>query len=84
MICGTAAVGEIVLKNTEQTATAPGGVERCSRGRDSSISVMAWDHKNMEIPIRHSNKLFTNTAVLLYMSGCAWWVGAVFTSVVLL
>ena len=30
---------------------------------------MAGDHKNIEIPIRHSNKLCTNTAVLLHMVG---------------
>ena len=57
MIYGTAAVGEIVHKNTEQAATARGGrAERCSRGRASSILVLAGDRKNMEIPILHSNK----------------------------
>ena len=49
---------------------------------------MAGDHKNIEMPIRRSNKLFMNTPVLLHMvCGCAWWVGgwgAVRTSVVLL
>ena len=33
-----------------------GGVEICSRGRDSSIPVLAGDHGHIEIPVRHSNK----------------------------
>ena len=44
-------------------------MERFSRGRARSIPVMAADHQNREISIRHSNRPCMNTAVLLYMVG---------------
>ena len=56
------------------------GVERCFRGRASSIPG-GGDNKNMVISIRHSNKLCMNTAVLMYiMGGCVSGWGAVCTA----
>ena len=47
---------QLYLKKQSRRQRRAGGVEMCSRGRASSIPVMAGDHKNMEILIRHSNK----------------------------
>ena len=65
MIHGTAAAEEIVLRKKGRRQRRAGGVERCSRGRSISIPVMAGDHKNMEIPIRHSSKPRMNGTPLL-------------------
>ena len=82
MIYGTAAVGEIAIRNTEQAATARGGRGNVLPGRASLIPVMAGEYKSMEIPTRHSNKLCMNTAVLLDMvGGCVGGWGAVCTAV---
>ena len=53
---------------------ARGGRGKVVPGTASLISVTAGNRKNKEIPIRHSNKLCTNNAVLLYMGE---WMGEV-------
>ena len=55
MIYGTAVMGKMVLRNTEHDDGRARGKFLPETGY-SSIPVMAGDHKNMEIPIRHSNK----------------------------
>ena len=58
MIYGTAAVGIVVLKNVEQAATAREGRGKVLPGTGSSSnSVMAGDHKNLEIPMGQSLSL---------------------------
>ena len=48
-----------------------GSVERCSWGRAYLLPVMAGAHKNMEIPIQHSNKLGMNVLTYCCMHCCA-------------